>query len=202
MKPPPRHLIALLCAAIAASLTICASAYAGFIVTLTQQGSNVVATGSGAIDVTGLTFATTGLQSGAIYPNFGQIAVGPIDSLADIYFGGTGPITFGSGSGALESSSMGDIVGIQGTIFAAYVSVPAGYVSGAPLVDSSTYDNATFASLGVTLGTYEWTWGTGANQNFTLQIGPAKVPDSGSTFALLSLGLAALLARSRLRCLN
>ena len=32
-----------------------------------------------------------------------------------------------------------------------------------------TFNNATFASLGVTPGTYVWTWGTGlANQNFTL----------------------------------
>ena len=35
-----------------------------------------------------------------------------------------------------------------------------------------TFNNATFSSLGVTPGTYEWTWGTGLpNQNFTLIIG-------------------------------
>src|SRR5438477_10144137 len=28
-------------------------------------------------------------------------------------------------------------------------------------------------TLGVTPGTYVWKWGSGANQNFTLQIGPA-----------------------------
>jgi len=59
-----------------------------------------------------------------------------------------------------------------------------------------TFDNATFASLGVTPGTYEWTWGTGLrNQNFTLIIGGAGVPDGGSTVSLLGfalLGLAAL----------
>jgi hypothetical protein len=46
-------------------------------------------------------------------------------------------------------------------------------MSGSPLSDTSTYDNATFASLGVTPGTYEWIWGAGVNQNFTLN---ATVP--------------------------
>jgi hypothetical protein len=59
-----------------------------------------------------------------------------------------------------------------------------------------TFDNATFASLGVTPGTYKWTWGTGLpNQNFTLRIGSVGVPDGGSTVSLLGwalLGLAAL----------
>jgi hypothetical protein len=38
------------------------------------------------------------------------------------------------------------------------------------------YSGATFASLGVTPGTYVWTWGVGANQNFTLKILSAKLP--------------------------
>jgi hypothetical protein len=54
-----------------------------------------------------------------------------------------------------------------------------------------TFNNATFASLGVTPGTYVWRWGPGANQRFTLQIGP--VPDSGSTASLLGFGLLGLL---------
>jgi hypothetical protein len=83
--------------------------------------------------------------------------------------------------------------------------VPQGYMSGAALSDSMTFNNATFASLGVTPGTYVWTWGTGlANQNFTLQIGSVGgpgVPDGGSTVSLLGvalLGLAAL--RRKLNC--
>jgi hypothetical protein len=65
-------------------------------------------------------------------------------------------------------------------------------VSGNALLDSASYNNATFSSLGVTPGTYVWTWGPGVNQNFTLQIGPAGVPDEGSTIGLLFLALAAL----------
>jgi hypothetical protein len=51
-----------------------------------------------------------------------------------------------------------------------------------------TFDNATFASLNVIPGTYTWTWGTGAHaDSFTLQIGPAGVPEP-STWALMLAG--------------
>jgi hypothetical protein len=67
--------------------------------------------------------------------------------------------------------------------------VPAGYVSDTALSDTATYNGATFATLGVTPGTYKWTWGTGAaNQNFTLQI---AVPEP-STWAMMLAGFAGL----------
>ena len=69
--------------------------------------------------------------------------------------------------------------------------MPAGYVSGDPLSDSSIYDNVTFASLDVIPGTYEWTWGDGVNQNFTLQIIAPAVPEP-SSLPLLGIALAAL----------
>jgi hypothetical protein len=65
-------------------------------------------------------------------------------------------------------------------------------MSGDPLSDTSTYDNATFASLGATPGTYTWTWGSGAHaDSFTLQIGAAAVPEP-STWAMMLLGFAGL----------
>jgi PEP-CTERM motif len=66
--------------------------------------------------------------------------------------------------------------------------VLVGYVSGSSLGTSTdTWDHATFASLGVTPGIYEWTWGSGANQNFTL----AVVPEP-STWAMMLLGFGGL----------
>ena len=77
--------------------------------------------------------------------------------------------------------------------------VPQGYISGIAVFNSMTFNNATFASLGLTPGTYIWSWGTGLpNQNFVLQIasvGVPGVPDGGSTVSLLGcalLGVAAL----------
>ena len=83
--------------------------------------------------------------------------------------------------------------------------VPVGYVSGNPLLNTMTFNNATLASLGVTPGTYVWTWGTGLpNQNFTLQIGSVGVqgvPDGGSTGSLLGCALLGLVAlRRKLSC--
>ena len=61
------------------------------------------------------------------------------------------------------------------------VSVPTGYVSGTALSDSATYSNTTLATLGVTPGTYVWTWGTSANQNFTLEIPSFPPPATNMT---------------------
>src|SRR5262249_31618551 len=118
----------------------------------------------------------------------------------DIYEGITGPTSFGSGDIFFPTTTSGDPVGLR--ISDMTLGVPRGYVSGAALSDSMTFDNATFASLGVTPGTYVWTWGTGLlNQNFTLVIGGVGVPDGGSTVSLLGcafLGLAGL--RRKLGC--
>lgn len=41
-----------------------------------------------------------------------------------------------------------------------------------------TFANRTFATLGLTQGTYIWNWGSGANADtFTLNIGSAAVPE-------------------------
>jgi hypothetical protein len=176
-------------------------AQATYIVTLEQVGSNVVATGSGAIDLSGLIFQfDVSPSSSVLVPNIGQIFTGQPGSPADFYTGLTGPTTFGSGSATFTSSGSGDFVGIIGDFRSVetLIIVPGGYVSGV-LSDSATYNNATFSSLGVTPGTYVWTWGTGPDQKFTLKIGAAGVSDSGSTFGLLFLASTSLFGANRLR---
>ncbi len=97
----------------------------------------------------------------------------------------SGPTSFGSSFGRSASSGSGDMVGISaGDYFGDYLSllsVPTGYVSGTALSDSATYSGVTLADLGVTPGTYVWTWGTTANQNFTLQIPPFPPPPPPAT---------------------
>ena len=167
-----------------------------FTITLEQVGSNVVATGSGAINLTGLTFAGgAAIGGGGIEASAGQIITGSPGS-ASAYTGLNGPTSFGSGGLFNASTSSGDLFGRFPTQFGGPLLVPEGYVSGTALSNSMTFDNATIASLGVTPGTYVWSWGTGLpNQNFTLIIGGFGVPDGGSTGSLLGcalLGLAAL----------
>jgi hypothetical protein len=73
-------------------------AQAGYIVTLDQVGSNVVATGTGAIDLEGLVFlffAGSG-PPGFMIPNSGTIVTG-FSGRAEVYTGLSGPTSFGSG---------------------------------------------------------------------------------------------------------
>ena len=171
------------------------SAQAGYIVTLKEVGSNVVATGNGPIDLTGLTLITSAGSSPGIQANLGVIATGAFATGGDVYQGFTGPTSFGSGGAFSPDTASGDFVEVSGV--GLQLLVPVNYVSGAALSDSMTFNNATFASLGVTPGTYVWTWGAGADQNFTIVIPRAGVPDAGSTLGLFFGSLIALFGVGR-----
>jgi hypothetical protein len=165
------------------------SARAGYVVDLTQQGSNVVASGSGAIDLTGLSFFESRTEAAGLLPSINFVMTGPVNAgVVHLYSGINGPSNFGSGGFTAASSGSGDRVGIgnDGKV----LFVPLDYVSDSSLSDTSTYAGKTFSSLGVTPGAYEWTWGNGANQNFTLVIGTV-VPEP-STWAMMLLGFAGL----------
>ncbi len=193
----PRHqshtrgLLATVAVAIPAMLIgsgLSAPAQAGYMVTLDEVGSNVVATGSGTIDLAGLSFVSSFLQGDGIHPSRGYIFTGPTSASVDSYTGFTGPTSFGSGDfTSFPSSGSGQLIGINGA--GHFLGVPAGYVSGSALSDTATWDSQTFSSLGVTPGTYTWTWGAAADDSFMLQIGPTAVPAP-----LIDRGLPVLLA--------
>ena len=172
-------------------------AQAGYILTLQQVGLNVLATGSGPIDLTGLTGGSSVAVDPRITGSSAFIRTGAFGSTADSYTGFTGPTNFGSGFGTSASSGSGNPVGVAGQ--AGFILVPKGYVSDNALSDTSIYNNTTLSSLGVTPGTYVWSWGTGLDQKFTLEVRAAAVPDSGSTFGLLFLSLIGLFGLNRLR---
>jgi len=156
-------LAAIRCSLVFTAVTgslVCVQPAQAYTVTLQQVGANVVATGSGAIDLTGLNFGTTLTNGQAlIVANEAQIFTGPTSLTSfDLYTGLSGPTDFGSGFVKFANSGSGDLVGIGA--FELLI-VPHGYISGNPLSDSMTFNNATFSSLGVTPGTYVWTWGTG-----------------------------------------
>ena len=195
-------------AIVLAGLLSVGTAQAGYTVTLRQVGPDVVATGSGAIDLHGLTVSRSFFQDPGIKP-FGHIlvgpafiATGPTSSSVHPYFGAiTGPGSFGSSANlTLAGSGSGDMVGISArpeVAFQTMLSVPTGYVSGTALSDSATYRGKTLATLGVTPGTYVWKWGTGANQNFTLQIEASVTTNitNFSTRALVQTGQNVMIGR-------
>ncbi|HTH67948.1 PEP-CTERM sorting domain-containing protein [Rhodanobacter soli] len=176
----------------AIALTPCAANATPYVVKLVQQGTNVVATGSGAIELAGLTFEYGTFTGGAtLWPSSGFAMTGSQSNVAlDTYTGFVGPTSFGSGTIVGGDVNTGDTVGIIGSSSYYGITnlwVPSGYVSEDALLGTSTYYNANFASLGVTPGTYTWTWGTGADQSFTLV---AAVPEPA---ALGMFGLGVLL---------
>jgi hypothetical protein len=193
-----KNTLALSAAAIALLITSL-PVHAAYVLDLTQvpdasqpRKFDVVGKGSGTLDITDLFLSLTFQDVvPAIIPNGAQIIIGAVTPTVDLFVapGGVpfnGPANFGSGGVALASTGSGDMVGTDDPTG---LLVLAGYVSGSPLSESMTFDNATFTILGVTPGTYVWTWGSGAHaDSFTLQIG---IPEP-STWAMMALGFGLL----------
>jgi hypothetical protein len=141
-----------------------------FNVSVSQVGPNVVWSGSGSFNLTSLTLNQNipGVTGGFNQP-FAQFIIGPTSpSGATTYSGSsftTFPNSFGSGGGLAPSSSSGSLFGVVQTAGPSgprEVVVPPGYVSGTVISGSMTYDTQTIAGMGLTSGTYTWSWGSGS----------------------------------------
>lgn len=168
---------------------------AAYVISLQQVGSNVVGTGNGSIDFTDLTSPMPLTTSAVVFSGSGIVGLGPATATAATeYTGATGPANFGSGNPFFANSGSGPVVGVAENLN--QILVPAGYVSASALATSTdTWTNQTFATLGLTPGTYTYTWGIGQDaDSLTVQIGPATtgVPLPRSIYlgaVLLPLGL-------------
>ena len=186
-------------------------AQAHYIVTLTQRGSDVVETGNGSLDLTALTFlGGSHMEEARINASVGLVVLGPTNPTPiAVYAGMTGPINFGSGGFEYANTGTGSLVGLAGSLIPGLpiLGVPVGYVSGSSLRTSTdTWDDATFASLGVTPGVYTWTWGSGRDaDSFRLvvagrpvdQLASLDSPSASSvpepaTWTLMAIGFAGL----------
>jgi hypothetical protein len=142
----------------------------GLIVTISEVGSDVIMSGSGSLNLTGLIEGSV-QTGGGINATFGNWVIGSSTLFFARKFFGNNlnvyPNSFGSGFTAPTSYS-GDTFGIQDGSLGKDLILPIGYTSGSPLSGAATFANKTISSMGLTPGTYLYDWGS---DSITLQIG-------------------------------
>jgi hypothetical protein len=157
-----------------------------YVVTLEQVGLDVVATGSGEFNLSGLTNPQPRTGGGpGMFPSAAIINTGASSNNLTEYSSITSLPSFGSGGPAGATTGTGDFVGVQGS----FLFVPTGYTSGTSLSDTATWTGQSFASLGVTPGIYTFTWGSVADQSFTLNVSvPGPIAGAGLPGLILASG--------------
>lgn len=191
MKTPKYK--ALLATSFITAGSLTGAANAAVVINLFDNGTDTTVSASGSFDVTDLTRTTTG-GGGGIDPFSGFLEI--TNNSYEIFQGVSGPGSFGTGRFSGLPVSSGDRVGIRWGAGQA-ITAPAGYVSGTPLSSSGTFTGASFDSLGVTPGTYVWTWGSGPTAD-SLTLNATVIPEASSTL-LLGLGFLGFAARRQRR---
>jgi len=160
-----------------------------FSVTINEVGSDVVMYAIGTINLSGLTKTNSGggpNSNDSLYPSNGTFLLGALGTY-DYYTGfTTNPSSYGTGAFINPSDGDGDVfgIGLSGTP-PYYLIVPEDYTSGTHIYGFQTFSNKTLSSLGLTQGTYTYTWPGGS---FDVVIGtpsatptPTGVPTSTPT---------------------
>lgn len=172
-----------------------APSQAAITITAMEMDGNVIfATDGGALDLSAWTFQNVQNAATAIAPSGGVIQLASGDS--DVYVGAVNfvaPSPFGSGAVSFASdSSITDNVGI---LSVGGLIVPLGYQSNDPIAAGSMTFAGDYGTLGITPGTYTWSWGNAEMQTadtFTLEVKPSSVPDGGSTALLGAIAFGSL----------
>ena len=157
-----------------------AQANAAMTINVFQSEGNVIAVASGIVNTARLGPGQDGGTWGAgvwgSFINSSLIVVNTTNGSSYNYHEGvSGPAYFGSGDRFLADSGSGTMFGIRGNT----VYLPKNYVSGSPLSSTSTWNSQTVAGLGLTPGSYTYTWGSGSNaDSATLNISAVPEPTS------------------------
>ncbi|MEM7750684.1 MAG: VPLPA-CTERM sorting domain-containing protein [Paracoccaceae bacterium] len=163
-------------------------------VTAIEAGGDVVFNATGTYDVTGLSFLTSANFDGRVLPSEAVLFMGEISSGSemDFYQGLTAsPTDFGSGALTGTNNSSGDTFSGDGFGFTfvlfsglPVIGIPSGALQTGSITSQLVFANSTFASLGLTEGTYDWTWSTDSAR---LTIGgTTAVPLPAAVWLLLS----------------
>ncbi|MEO1089802.1 MAG: VPLPA-CTERM sorting domain-containing protein [Pseudomonadota bacterium] len=184
---------ALVVATIVALAAVTAATEAAIVVDARQVGSNVVefdVRDHGSLDLNGLSFQRTESFAPGISPSDALFLLGPAGDDFDIYSGVTGPRSFGPGGPLRGLRGTDRRFGIDNTGPMGLLAVPAGYRSHGPITSTLTLAG-TIESLGLTPGTYQWSW---SSDSVTLTIVPLP-----AALPLLATGVLGLTAVRRWR---
>lgn len=164
------------------------NAHAIYTISLTQVGSDVVMSGSGQINTTGMTSAASVSSCSSRFdPPGTTVCLGT----------GNYGLRFGGGiTGAGVPSAMGtlQVFGSSATGAPLVIStndlyLPAGYVSNSPITNSVTFVGRTLATMGAVVGTYTMTLTSG--DTIVVNVGGAT-PASVSVPTMDGVGALAL----------
>jgi hypothetical protein len=160
------------------------------LLTVRQDGNDVVVIGSGSANTNGLTAPVQDMDYTNVLTD-NQIYAGPVaytsdpntpDVAVDIWSGITGPTIFGNDPNINENPSSGnlnDLFGIvaDNSMGQSLLVLPPNYISGTNLAGTSRFSNFTLAQLGLNPGVFTWNWGMGQNaDSLELRIEPVPVP--------------------------
>ncbi len=183
--------IARLTATCIALFSACTLSHAALTITVTDVGGEAVFSGTGAINLTGLTPGATGAANGYIFSgvgeaNFNIASPGSAQTLR-IYSGGSAGGVFGDASPVQLTTNTGDLLllGSPGTI-----GLLDSYSSNDPITIDATA--ASFDGMLLTPGDYTWTL---PSDTITLSI----VPEPSTYAALAGLGILGLATWQRKR---
>lgn len=171
-------------------------------VVIEEQGGDVVMIASGTINTAGLGGLSSGSCNSGINTFTGLAVAGDPGGVACDFYTIPSPTPsprpgFG---GLLNSVQLPDtgvgIAGTAGTANSPTVTVPAGYVSGAPLSASSVFSAKSLGVIELTPGIYTVSWGSGANADSVVV--EIRAPSAATPTAVPTLPLFGLLFMSSL----
>jgi hypothetical protein len=186
--------------ALASCASISCPAEAAYVNTIYQDGNDVVSEGVGSFDLTDLSYRYVILGHDLVNPSQAELQTGqPFSPAMRLWSGLTGPGSFGAGDISQVFFGSGDNVVLSGK--SGTLGLIGNYVNGMALASSATWENASLATLGLTPGTYLWTWGTGQHaDSFTLNIeaAPLAAPEPASWAMMLGgFGMIGAVLRKR-----
>jgi len=158
-----------------------------------EMDGDVVFEASGTLNVAGWTeFENSEFtEFSRIRPSASIVLVGPNPAvLADLYrepMNFVVPDNFGPGGDVYATNGTGDPIGIRSTpdTGGAELVVPEGFVSGNQISGTAVYENVSFDDLGMVVGNYAWTWGSGPDaDSFRLEV-RNTVPAEQSSWGMI-----------------